>query len=105
MLIVYREFVEALGEMRELLEGIERRDRDLARQLRRAAASVALNVAEGSGNRGGSKRLRYSTALGSLRETRACVDVAVALGYVRVPNAVLMRKLDRVGGALYRLAR
>ena len=55
-----------------MAEAIERRDGDLARQLRRAAASVALNVAEGMGNTSGHKRQRYQTALGSAREVIAC---------------------------------
>jgi four helix bundle protein len=36
---------------------------------RRASASVALNLAEGSGSAGGTRNSRYRTALGSARET------------------------------------
>ena len=43
---------------------------------------MALNLSEGSGSRGGTRRERYQNALGSARETGACLDVAVALGYV-----------------------
>jgi hypothetical protein len=57
---------------------IEARDGDLARQMRRAMASVALNIAEGQGSRGGNQRARFATALGSMRETKACIDVAEA---------------------------
>jgi four helix bundle protein len=43
---------------------------------------VALNVAEASGSRGGTRTERYRTALGSARETRACIESAMALGYI-----------------------
>jgi four helix bundle protein len=46
MLRIHNDMLEAIATMRPLLGSIERRDTDLARQLRRAAASVALNIAE-----------------------------------------------------------
>jgi four helix bundle protein len=82
MLRIYSTVIEALAMLRPVLAEIEAHDRDLARQLRRASASVALNVSEGSGSRGGTRRERYHNALGSARETGACLDVAEALGYV-----------------------
>ena len=75
-------------------------DRDLARQLRRAATSVALNTSEGSGNSGGTRRERYRSALGSARETGACIDAAVALGYVEEVDAGLLDRLDHVRAVL-----
>src|ERR1035438_1275996 len=45
-------------------------------------SSVPLNIAEASGSAGGTRNVRYRTALGSARETGACLDVAMALGYV-----------------------
>ena len=68
--------------LRPVIEQVERNDKDLGNQLRRCAASVALNMAEGSGSRGGNRNVRYRSALGSAKETMACLDVAVALGYV-----------------------
>ena len=65
MLRIYVEFLDVLRAMRPLIEKIERRDGDLGRQLRRAAASVALNMSEGSGSEGGTRRQRYLSALGS----------------------------------------
>jgi len=67
---------------RPLVEAIQRKDRDLASQLRRAISSIALNVAEGLGNTAGNSRLRFETARGSLKEAQAGIRVAVAWGYV-----------------------
>jgi four helix bundle protein len=78
------EFVELA---RPLLEAVQRRDRDLASQMRRAVSSVALNLAEGFGVAGGNGRLRFETALGSLNEAETAIRVAVAWGYVSQANA------------------
>jgi len=102
MLRIYADYLGLLRELRSVIAAIERRDVDLGRQLRRAAASVALNMAEGSGNAGGTRRQRYLSALGSAREVGACLDVADALGYVVVDVAVA-RRLDAVVGVLVRL--
>ena len=105
MLRIYGVVIEAIGDMRPLLEQIERRDSDLARQMRRAFSSVALNLAEGAGVRGGMRRARYETALGSMREVLACVDVARAMGYVGVVDDAVMAKMDRIVGTLVKIVR
>ncbi len=64
-----------------LVEAIQRKDRDLASQVRRAVSSIALNAAEAQGNAGGNSRLRFESALGSLYEAQAGVRLAVAWGY------------------------
>jgi four helix bundle protein len=102
MLRIYAIAIEVIESLRPVLVRIEAHDRDLARQLRRAAASVALNISEGSGSRGGTRRERYHNALGSARETGACLDVAAALGYVDRIDAGLLDRLDRVRATLVR---
>ena len=103
MLEIYPVIIAFVRSLRPSIHGIERRDGDLARQLRRAAASVALNVAEGYGSGGGNRRLRYFTALGSMRETMACLDVAEALGYLPGVDAAIVAQSNHILGTLVRL--
>ena len=103
MLRIYPIVLETLTALRALIAQIERRDSDLARQLRRAAASIALNLGEGMYSRGKGRQARYHTALGSARETLSCLEVAHALGYVASLDAAVVAKLHRVIGTLVRL--
>ncbi|HEY1695625.1 MAG TPA: four helix bundle protein [Polyangiaceae bacterium] len=105
MLRIYEVILDVLRELRPFVAAIEVHDRDLARQLRRAATSVALNCSEGSGSSGGTRRERYRNALGSARETGACLDAAVALGYVQRLDASLLDKLDHVRAVLVKIVR
>jgi four helix bundle protein len=100
MLRIYVTILEVIRALRPIVTAIEMHDRDLARQLRRAMASIALNVQEGSGSNGGTRRERYRNALGSARETGACLDVALALGYVDDIDATLLDALDKVRATL-----
>jgi four helix bundle protein len=86
------------------VRAIERHDGDLASQLRRAASSVVLNLAEGSGSFGRVRTQRYRTALGSARETMACLLVAERFGYVEPVPAELVAVMNRVVGTLVRVA-
>ena len=82
MLKIYGVMLQVLRDVKPALGQIEKYDSDLARQMRRAAPSVVLNLAEGSGSTGGVRRVRYKTALGSALETRACLEAAEAMGYI-----------------------
>jgi four helix bundle protein len=104
MLRIYTTVLEVLTELRGVVAKIEVHDRDLGRQLRRAVTSVALNMQEGSGSSGGIRRERYRTALGSAQETGACLDAAVALGYVEGVDAGLLDRLDHVRAVLAKMA-
>lgn len=103
MLRIYPVVLDVIASLRPLLVHIERRDRDLGRQLRRAASSVALNLAEGMYSRGKNRTARYHTALGSMRETSSCLEVATAFGYLGEIDSQLSRRINQVTGTLVRL--
>jgi len=104
MLRIYGDAIAVLRMLRPTMDEIGRRDSDLARQLRRCAASIVLNIAEGSYARKGNKAALYGVALGSAKETRACLDVAEALGYVGAIDAGVSKGLDGICAVLFRLA-
>jgi four helix bundle protein len=105
MLRIYPVILETLKKLQPVLQQLELRDRDLARQLRRASTSIALNVAEGTYSRGKNREARYHTALGSARETLACLEVIEHCQLVRVPVVQFHGELNRIIGTLVKLVR
>jgi four helix bundle protein len=103
MLRVYSLILETIGGLRPVIEQIERKDGDLGRQLRRAASSIALNVSEGSYSRGGNRQVRYHSAMGSARETLACLEVAAVLGYTEGIDAQMRNRFDTILGTLMKV--
>jgi four helix bundle protein len=104
MLRIYGVILEVVAELRPVVGQIERCDADLARQMRRAMCSVALNTAEGMGSRGRLRKVRYHSALGSMQETMACVEVGTALGYLAGCDEGLVDRMRRIVATLVRLA-
>ncbi|MEZ4374605.1 MAG: four helix bundle protein [Polyangiaceae bacterium] len=104
MLEIYPFILETITLIQPLSERIYRKDSDLGRQLKRAQSSIALNVAEASYSRGRNQAARFHSAMGSARETLACLEVAVALGQIAPLDAALLRRFNRIIGTLHRLA-
>ena len=104
MLRIHDDMLDVIRSMRGALGAIDKRDADLARQLRRAASSVVLNIAEGSGSFGRVRTVRYRTALGSARETLACLQTAEAFGYVESISSKTVESMNRIIGTLVRVA-
>ena len=76
---VYRLSVELLGEILLIIGSLPPGNHDVASQLRRAAMSIPLNIAEGAGKTGAQdKRRYYSIARGSALETGAIFDLLIA---------------------------
>ena len=87
-----------------VLEQVERRDRDLGKQLRRAASSVVSNLGEGNRRTGGDRLYLWRVGLGSAEETKVQLRIARAWGYVA--GAKLDESdaaVDRMCALLYRL--
>ncbi len=101
MLDIYKVALELARLVGAQGERIAVYDKDLARQVRRSMASVVLNIAEGSGCSGGTRRQRYKDALGSARETLAALELGAAMGY-GVQVDAMYGKFDRVIGVLVR---
>ena len=104
MLRIHDDMLDVVRSMRGELATIDKHDPDLARQLRRAASSVVLNIAEGSGSFGRMRTARFRTTRGSAQKTLACLRVAEAFGYVDPVSHAVLRQLDRVIGTLVRVA-
>jgi four helix bundle protein len=99
--IIAQEFIVAV---RPLVEAIELRDRNLADQLRRAATSAALNVAEGNRRDGRDRAARFRIASGECAEAVAALHIAVAWAYV-ADDAIAdaLGFADRLCAVLWRL--
>jgi len=77
----------------------------LVSQMRRAAVSIASNIAEGTG-RGGEREFLHFLylALGSATELTVQVELAIALGFVDAENgATLVDRTNHVQRMLNRL--
>ena len=102
---VYDCSLSLLRTLVPLLERLATQDAKLADQLRRAAQSVALDIAEANQRTGRDRRDRFRIALGSAAEVASCVDVAVALRYAgQADRADAYALVDRIRAMTYRLA-
>lgn len=102
MFIAYEVALEVIRTLRPVVPVIERHDRDLADQIRRAGSSVVLNLAEGQRSAKGNKQKHYAIAHGSANEVKAALHTAVAWGWLddaAPPVAVV----DRLLALLWRL--
>ena len=63
-------------------------------QFERASLSVVLNLAEGSAKQGPDRKRFFTIAMGSLRETQACLDII---------DSPLAKFADEVAANLHRL--
>ena len=102
MFIAQEVALELVTALRPLVPIIEQHDRDLADQLRRAASSIALNLAEGRESHKGNRQKHFAIAHGSASEVRAALRTAVAWGWMEPPGAAL-GVLDRLMALLWRL--
>ena len=101
---IYDVSLVVVRNVSRLARRVQLEDKDLARQMKRASSSVSLNIAEGMYSRGGNKGARYHNAMGSARETMACLHVCIAAEYAtREQVAEDLDRIDHVIAGLYRL--
>jgi len=103
MLRIYPVVLDVVRDLKPAVDAIAQRDSDLAGQMRSALQSVVLNISEGMGSRAGIRRARYQTALGSIREVLACIDVGAIFGYVPPLSPEAANRCGHVVGTLVRL--
>ncbi len=97
------ELATALGD---LLRTLDRRNPDLARQIKRAASSVTLNIAEGNGRAGGNRRHCFRIARGSVQEVSAALTIAISWGDLDAGAAAPSLELaDSISAMLWGLVR
>ena len=98
--------LELIDALVPLMPRIKQRDKSLEDQLRRAASSIGLNVAEAAHSDPGNKRARFHTAAGSARETQHALRQAVKWRYVAASDAErALGLVRRVVAILWRITR
>jgi four helix bundle protein len=96
--------LDMIRSLRDPLAALAQRDPALAQQLRRAAASVPLNLSEGRRRQGRDRLHLWRVAAGSADEVVASLRVAEAFGHVDAPSvAPALALCDRVLAMLWRL--
>ena len=91
-----------VAALRPVMAQLSKCDRALTDQVRRAASSVALNLAEGNRRTGQDRMQFFRIAAGSAAEVRAALEVARAGGYIEAAP-VVEAELDRVLAMVWRL--
>ena len=89
---VYKEIKKYIKNIYKISSGFPKEERfGVTNQIRRAAVSIALNLAEGS-DRGSDKEFQrfIQMAIGSLNETVAVLDLSLDNGFVDQKNCDIM---------------
>jgi len=94
-----------ITDVAPLVEQISRHDPALAKQLRDALNSVALNTGEGSGQRGARLTSHYSIALGSARESLVALRAAEAWRYIGPLPYPIVNAFNTIIGTLVKNVR
>ena len=100
---IYKVWLIVVRNVYRLAKVVERHDKDLARQMRKAVSSAALNYQEGVGGRAGTRMARFHDAMGSARETMSCLHVCEAAELVtRERIAEDLDRIDHFIAVMYR---
>jgi len=85
---VYKSIKQYIKAIYEVTAGFPKEEQfAIVNQIRRAAVSVALNLAEGS-DRGSDKEFQrfIGLSIGSLNETVAVLDISLDIGFINQQN-------------------
>ena len=95
---------QVIAQLRSLIADIAAADPDLARQLRRAATSVPLNLSEGRQRAGKDRTHLWRVAAGSVAECTAALGIALEWRYIEPADASpALELLDRLRAIVWRL--
>ena len=101
----YARSLQLLASLVPVVAKLRTQDPDLVKQLRRAAQSVQLNIAEANGRVGKDRRHLFRVAYASAAEVAAALEGAVAFGELEAALvAPALELVDRVRAMTYRLA-
>ena len=96
--------LDVIRSLKPCYARIKTRDPDLARQLRKALASVCLNLSEGARRTGKDRMHLWRVAAGSAAEAQTCFHVAEAWGDVSKKDlSKPLELLDRVLAMAWKL--
>ena len=106
MLVAQEVASQLIRAQRPSLDAVERHDKDLANQLRRAGSSVLMNVSEAKKRIGKDRAHLFRIAAGSAEEVRAALSIATGWGYLTDASvASALALLDRELALLWGLTR
>ena len=106
MLVAQEVASQLIRSLRAPLLAVERQDKDLGGQLRRAGASVLLNVCEAQKRVGKDRAHLFRIAAGSAEEVRAALSIATGWGYITDDSVVqALALVDRELALLWGLTR
>ena len=104
---VYKRSYKLAKDIHQLTQSFPSFERyELGSQVRRAAVSIALNIAEGYGRKDSVREFQHflRMALGSCNEVRVLIEMCRDLGYVEEEKYHgLDEQFEIVGRQLYRL--
>jgi four helix bundle protein len=98
--------LELVRQLRPVIAPLRARDPALFAQIRAAASSLCLNLAEGNRRSGLDRKRVFRIAAGSADEVRAALHVSIAWGDIETQRvAIAMDLVDRVLAMLWMLTR
>jgi four helix bundle protein len=106
LMMIYAVMIAMVRSVYALSRKVQQHDPDLARQMRRASSSVALNGLEGWHSRAGHRIERFHNSMGSARETLGCLDLSAAVGYLTEAEvAADLDRLDHIVAVMWKLSK